>query len=90
MLGDHGLAWPWESLHIEALAWFDQWLKGKDTGVLEGPSFRYVVREAEGWRSSDVWPIRGFGNNGTENPFRVFSSLTLMMRSELFLEAKSK
>jgi hypothetical protein len=27
MLGEHGLAWPWESLHIEALAWFDHWLK---------------------------------------------------------------
>ena len=23
MMGDYGLAWPWESLHIEALAWFD-------------------------------------------------------------------
>src|SRR5262245_26273546 len=25
--GEHGLAWPWESLHVEALAWYDQWLK---------------------------------------------------------------
>ncbi|HSZ50493.1 MAG TPA: CocE/NonD family hydrolase, partial [Caulobacteraceae bacterium] len=25
MMGAHGLAWPWESLHIEALAWFDHW-----------------------------------------------------------------
>lgn len=57
MLGDHGLSWPWESLHVEALAWFDQWLKGKDTGVLEGPRLRYVVPEAEGWRTSDEWPI---------------------------------
>ena len=23
MMGWHGLAWPWESLHIEALTWFD-------------------------------------------------------------------
>jgi uncharacterized protein len=58
MMGEHGLAWPWESLHIEALAWFDQWLKGKDTGILEGPRFRYLVPESEGWRTSDVWPIR--------------------------------
>jgi hypothetical protein len=28
MIGPHGLAWSWESLHIEALAWFDHWLKG--------------------------------------------------------------
>ena len=58
MMGEHGLAWPWESLHIEALAWFDHWLKGKDTGILDGPRFRYVVPEAEGWRTSDTWPIR--------------------------------
>ena len=23
------LTWPWESLHVEALAWFDHWLKGQ-------------------------------------------------------------
>jgi uncharacterized protein len=58
MMGEHGLSWPWESLHIEAIAWFDHWLKGQDTGILEGPRFRYVLPEAEGWRTSDVWPIR--------------------------------
>jgi predicted acyl esterase len=57
MMGEHDLAWPWESLHIEALAWFDQWLKGQDTGVLEGPRFRYVIPEAEDWRTTDTWPI---------------------------------
>jgi uncharacterized protein len=57
MMGPHGLAWPWESLHIEALAWFDHWLKGRDTGILEGPRFRYVLPEAEGWRTTDQWPL---------------------------------
>jgi uncharacterized protein len=57
MMGAHGLAWPWESLHIEALAWFDHWLKGRDTGILDGPRIRYVVEGAEGWRTSEVWPL---------------------------------
>jgi uncharacterized protein len=57
MLGEHGLAWPWESLHIEALAWFDQWLKGHETGILAGPPFRYIIPEAEGWRTADSWPV---------------------------------
>lgn len=57
LMGEHGLSWPWESLHVEALAWFDHWLKGRDTGILEGPRFRYVVPEAEGWRATDVWPL---------------------------------
>jgi len=58
MMGVHGLAWPWESLHIEAIAWFDHWLKGQDTGILDGPHFRYLLPEAEGWRTTDAWPIR--------------------------------
>jgi predicted acyl esterase len=58
MMGEHGLSWPWESLHMEALAWFDHWLKGQNTGILEGPRFRYILPEAEGWRTSNAWPIR--------------------------------
>jgi uncharacterized protein len=56
LLGEHGLAWPWESLHLEALAWFDHWLKGADTGILDGPRLRYVVPQTEGWRTSSAWP----------------------------------
>jgi predicted acyl esterase len=57
MLGDFGLTWPWESLHVEALAWFDYWLKGRETGILDGPRFRYVLPGADGWRASDAWPL---------------------------------
>jgi uncharacterized protein len=58
MMGPHGLAWPWESLHIEALAWFDRWLKEQDTGILDGPHFRYILPKSEGWRTTDAWPVR--------------------------------
>jgi predicted acyl esterase len=57
MMGKYGLTWPWESLHIEALAWFDHWLKGKDTGILNGPRFRYVLPGTDKWFASDSWPI---------------------------------
>ncbi len=59
MLGDYGLTWPWESLHVEALAWFDHWLKGSDTGILEGPRIRYVLPGADGFREADSWPAPG-------------------------------
>jgi uncharacterized protein len=59
MLGEHGLAWPWESLHIEALAWFDHWLKGHDTGILEGDPIRYFLPGADEWRSTATWPLEG-------------------------------
>lgn len=57
MMGDYGLTWPWESLHIEALAWFDHWLKGKYTGILEGPRFRYMLPGTNEWFASETWPI---------------------------------
>ncbi len=59
MLGEFGLTWPWESLHVEALAWFDHWLKDRDTGILDGPAIRYWMPGADEWRTSDTWPPAG-------------------------------
>jgi putative CocE/NonD family hydrolase len=52
----------------EAVRWFDHWLKGEDTGILEEPRFAVFVRnwhppgphldDAPGsWRYEDGWPI---------------------------------
>ncbi len=52
----------------EAIRWFDQWLKGKDTGIMDEPRFAVYIREwhppgpylenAPGhWRWEDGWPI---------------------------------
>jgi len=51
------LQWPWETLHVEVLAWFDHWLKGHDTGIMEGKTIRYYVEGAGEWRESDCWPL---------------------------------
>ena len=56
LLDQFGLTWPWESLHTEALAWYDHWLKGHDTGILDGDRVRYALPGAEGWHSSASWP----------------------------------
>jgi predicted acyl esterase len=56
LLGRFGLTWPWESLHHEALAWYDHWLKGFDTGIMDGPPIRYVLPGADGWHTADEWP----------------------------------
>ena len=53
------LQWPWETLHVEALAWFDHWLKHRDTGIMEGPPIRYLVEGTEEWRATDTWPPAG-------------------------------
>jgi hypothetical protein len=68
MLGEFGLTWPWESLHIEALAWFDHLLKNRDTGILEGPRFRYVLPA----QANGVWPTLGRRRHHTQDtPFAV-------------------
>jgi len=52
----------------EAVRWFDHWLKGRDTGIMEEPRFAVFVRrwhppgpvleEAPGaWRWEEGWPI---------------------------------
>ncbi len=56
LLGSHGLTWPWESLHVEALAWFDHWLKDADTGIMDGPPIRYWMPGAEEFREAEAWP----------------------------------
>lgn len=56
MLDKFGLTWPWESLHEEALAWYDHWLKGRDTGILQGDRVRYALPGATGWRTAQTWP----------------------------------
>ena len=56
LLGDFGLTWPWESLHEEALAWFDQHLKGKETGILDGDPIRFLLPGTNEWRALASWP----------------------------------
>ncbi|MEZ5291768.1 MAG: CocE/NonD family hydrolase [Vicinamibacterales bacterium] len=52
----------------EAVRWFDQWLKGRNTGIMDEPRFAVYVRqwhppgpyldEAPGtWRYEDGWPL---------------------------------
>ncbi|MDA2925430.1 CocE/NonD family hydrolase, partial [Acidobacteria bacterium AH-259-L09] len=39
------------------LRWFDYWLKGIDTGILEEPPVRVYVMGAERWLEADTWPL---------------------------------
>jgi putative CocE/NonD family hydrolase len=59
-----GMEW-----HHEAVRWFDHWLKGKDTGIMDEPRFAVYMRSwhppgphldtAPGyWRWEDGWPIQ--------------------------------
>ena len=69
-------AWPEPQIEWrhEAVRWFDQWLKGEDTGILQEPDFAVYVRNYHApdptldrvsgyWRWEDDWPIERIENH---------------------------
>ncbi len=76
MIGPWSHAWPHDPYpepgmewRHEAVRWFDQWLKGVDTGIMDEPRFAVYVREwhppgpyletAPGfWRWEEGWPVQ--------------------------------
>ena len=41
----------------ESLRWFDHWLKGMDTGILEEPAVRCFIVGSNEWKSAHEWPL---------------------------------
>jgi len=56
-LGPAHLERPFHGLHHEILRWYDHWLKGMDTGVLDEPPVRFWVSGANEWRTATDWPL---------------------------------
>ncbi len=48
---------PWAGYHYEMLRWYDQWLKGMDTRVMEGPPIQLYIQGDNSWRSEREWPL---------------------------------
>jgi putative CocE/NonD family hydrolase len=42
--------------NAEMLRWYDHWLNGAATGVLDEPRVRYFLMGANEWRTADTWP----------------------------------
>jgi len=48
---------PLYQLHYEALRWFDYWLKGVDTGIMDEPAIRIFVMNTGEWKEANEWPL---------------------------------
>jgi len=48
---------PFHEFHDEILRWYDYWLKGIDTGIMDEPPIKAWVRGANDWKYSDEWPL---------------------------------
>jgi len=58
LTGPAHLQRPWISFHDELLRWYDYWLKGIDTGIVDEPRIKIWVMGANRWRHSDEWPLK--------------------------------
>ncbi len=48
---------PFHDFHDEILRWYDYWLKGIDTGIMDEPPIKIWIREANKWKTSQEWPL---------------------------------
>ena len=48
---------PWAGYHYEMLRWYDHWLKGMDTRVMEGPPIQLYIQGEDRWRGEREWPL---------------------------------
>ena len=48
---------PFHEFHDEILRWYDYWLKGLDTGIMDEPPIKIWVTEANMWKYADEWPL---------------------------------
>lgn len=48
---------PWHENHDIVLRWYDHWLKGIDTGILDEPPIKILVQGINQWRYEEEWPL---------------------------------
>jgi len=47
---------PWKGDHDELLRWYDYWLKGLETGIMDEPDVRYFTDGIEKWHTASEFP----------------------------------
>ena len=51
---------PWvKECHDLVLRWYDYWLKGINTGIMDEPPISILVQGVNRWREEDDWPLAG-------------------------------
>jgi len=48
---------PYVDYHDEIVRWYDYWLKGVDTGILDEPPIKLFVMGVDKWRFENEWPL---------------------------------
>ncbi|MEO8523426.1 MAG: CocE/NonD family hydrolase [Caldimonas sp.] len=48
---------PWTDHHDLILRWYDHWLKGNDTGFMDEPPIRLLIKGRNVYRDEGEWPL---------------------------------
>ncbi len=48
---------PWNEGHDVILRWYDHWLKGIDTGIMDEPPISILIQGTDKWRYENEWPL---------------------------------
>jgi predicted acyl esterase len=48
---------PVYQYHYESLRWFDYWLKGINTGIMDEPPIHLFIRNTGEWKGAYEWPL---------------------------------
>jgi uncharacterized protein len=73
---------PWREDIDTVIRWYDHWLKGNNTGIMDEPPIKYYVLGSEEWRYSQEWPLPGI--EYTKYYLRGWEGLSL--EPEMFTE----
>jgi hypothetical protein len=57
--GDEMAIFNSREMQLLHLRWYDHWLKGNDTGMMQEPPVSVFVRNKEAYQPADAWPIPG-------------------------------
>ena len=52
-----GLNRPFHEVQDVCLRWYDHWLKGLDTGIMDEPSILLFIQGINKWRHENEWPL---------------------------------
>ncbi len=71
---------PWREDFETIMRWYDHWLKGNDTGIMEEPPVKLYVTGVNQWRYAEEWPLP----NIEPTPFYLRSWNNLSSEPEMY------
>jgi predicted acyl esterase len=48
---------PLHQYHYEALRWYDYWLKGINSGIMDEPPISLYIQGSNEWKTAEEWPL---------------------------------